>query len=452
MNKEKINPFAVSQICVEKLFGQYTYNIPNDSNVDINKLLILYGDNGTGKTSILKLLFYLISPRDKKGYKTKIAKTKFQKLSIHFQNGTEIGALRENSLIGSFEYYISKNGKILKSVILKADSENTINLENESEVGVKFLAILDYIKKLNITIFYLSDDRKILNSHSSAEHEDDETEDSPRIFFNTSELSFANNYETNLIRNIVNEKKIALEPTINRLSDWVNNKIISGSRTGERNSQAIVNDIIKDYIKLAETEPTKEDKDSLLKDLDNLDNKMPSYVSLGLIDGLDTNPIRASLKKAKTPEQIKFLRTVIKPYLDGINAKLNALENVEKTIKLFVDTVNDYFNNKVISYNLITGFTIKQKNGDNLEFNWLSSGEKQLLLLLINTVTATDAGTIFIIDEPEISLNIKWQRKLIKTLLTFSSNRNIQFILATHSFEVLSAYKNNITKLEDKNA
>ena len=165
--------------------------------------------------------------------------------------------------------------------------------------------------------------------------------------------------------------------------------------------------------------------------------------------------IRNSIKKAKTPEQIKFLSTVISPYLDTINAKLNALEIVEKTLNLFIKTINDYFTNKEISFHLTTGFSLKQSNDkdelEEIDFNWLSSGEKQLLLLLINTITSADDATIFIIDEPEISLNIKWQRKLIKTLLEFSADKNIQFILATHSFELLSAYKNSITKLVNEN-
>ena len=79
----------------------------------------------------------------------------------------------------------------------------------------------------------------------------------------------------------------------------------------------------------------------------------------------------------------------------------------------------------------------------------LSSGEKQLLLLFINTITATDQATIFIIDEPEISLNIKWQRMLLKTLLKFSARNYVQFIIATHSIELLAPNSTNVIKLEE---
>lgn len=451
MEKRIFNRLAVTKITVEKLFGIYDYLIPNSQNTDISKLLIVYGDNGTGKTTLLKLFFYLLSTRDKSGYKTKLAETKFKKFSIQFQNGIEVGAVREKSRAGSFEYYISKNNRKIKSLELKANPENAIQLVPGTPDDLVYQEMLVYLRKLNITTFYLSDDRKILNSVTSGQNE----LENQRILLNDSDIIYSKDYEKVSIKKMLNERKLALEPTIERLIDWVRNKIISGSRKGEQNSQVIFSDIIKNYITLSETETSIKDKDVLFKELDNLEQKIPSFVKLGLIDNLDTKSIRNSIKKAKTPEQIKFLSTVISPYLDSINAKLNALEIVEKTLNLFIKTINDYFTNKEISFYLTTGFVLRQNNDkdelEEIDFNWLSSGEKQLLLLLINTITSADDATIFIIDEPEISLNIKWQRKLIKTLLEFSSDKNIQFILATHSFELLSAYKNSITKLVNEN-
>jgi AAA15 family ATPase/GTPase len=448
--KKKYNTIiSVSKIIVDKLFGLYDYTLPRSINSDIKKLMIVYGDNGSGKTTILKLFFYLLSTRDRSGYKSRIAETKFQKFAVVFQNGIEIGAQREKPSIGTYEFYIARKGKKIKSLSLKAAADNAINIESGSKDYFVYQEMLEFIRQLNITTFYLSDDRKILNSLTSNINEPDERD----ILFNDSDIIFSKKYERIEIKKIMNEKRLALEPTIERLIDWIRNKIISGSRMGEKNSQVIFSDIIKNYIKLSESESRLKDEDSILKELIELENKIPIYVVMGLIDELDTKGIRNSIKKAKTDEQIKFLSTVISPFLESVNAKLNALEYVVRTINLFLETVNGYFTNKIVNFHLSKGFTLSQTNdGEIIDFNWLSSGEKQLLLLLINTITSADDATIFIIDEPEISLNIKWQRKLIKTLLDFSAEKNIQFILATHSFELLSAYKNSITKLESDNA
>lgn len=65
----------------------------------------------------------------------------------------------------------------------------------------------------------------------------------------------------------------------------------------------------------------------------------------------------------------------------------------------------------------------------------LSSGEKQLLSLLISTLVQEGQTGIVFWDEPEISLHIAWQQKLIRLLRTL--NPNMQLIIATHSPNIL---------------
>lgn len=450
MEDKKMNKIAVAQILIEELFGVYSYVLPNQSGTEIEKLLIMYGDNGTGKTTILKLLFYLLSTRDKSGYKTRISETRFKKFIVRFKNGFEVGATRENSTCGTYTYYTAMNGDVLNSVVLKANPNNAIQLEPDSKEDVIFKQILEEIKKLNITTFYLSDDRKILNSETSAN--DITIRDSQRILINESDIIFSKGIERNEIKKLLNERRLELESTIERLIDWIRNRVIAGSRMGEKNSQVVFSDIIKNYITLSEANSVIKDKAALAKELDVLENRIPKFVEFGLIEGFDAKTIRSSIKKAKTGEQERFLSTIISPFLESVNAKLEALEPVCKVIEVFIQTINEYFTNKTINFHLSTGFSLKQMfDNESIDFNWLSSGEKQLLLLLINTITSADDATIFIIDEPEISLNIKWQRKLIKTLLALSHENNTQFIIATHSFEVLSAYKNSVSKLENQN-
>jgi energy-coupling factor transporter ATP-binding protein EcfA2 len=79
----------------------------------------------------------------------------------------------------------------------------------------------------------------------------------------------------------------------------------------------------------------------------------------------------------------------------------------------------------------------------------LSSGEKQLLLLLCDTIAAREQPSIFIIDEPEISLNVKWQRRLITLLQDCIKGSRVQFFLATHSLELLTGHKEFVVKLKD---
>ena len=58
MSVEPDTSATIRRITVNDLFGRYTYVVePRDNS----NLLILYGDNGSGKTTILRLLFHLLS-------------------------------------------------------------------------------------------------------------------------------------------------------------------------------------------------------------------------------------------------------------------------------------------------------------------------------------------------------------------------------------------------------
>jgi predicted ATPase len=69
---------------------------------------------------------------------------------------------------------------------------------------------------------------------------------------------------------------------------------------------------------------------------------------------------------------------------------------------------------------------------DNLIWAYqLSSGEKQILIILLRVLIQDNKQTILFMDEPEISLHIDWQQKLIGYVREL--NPNVQLIIATHS-------------------
>ncbi len=69
----------------------------------------------------------------------------------------------------------------------------------------------------------------------------------------------------------------------------------------------------------------------------------------------------------------------------------------------------------------------------------LSSGEKQLAILLIEILRRAVKGSVILIDEPEISLHAAWQRGLMATLDRIIEAYDAQVILATHSEEIATS-------------
>ena len=73
-----------------------------------------------------------------------------------------------------------------------------------------------------------------------------------------------------------------------------------------------------------------------------------------------------------------------------------------------------------------------RSSGDTtVEADRLSSGEKQLLIILLTALLEDGQEYVLMMDEPEISLHISWQYKLIDWILQL--NPNVQLILTTHS-------------------
>lgn len=78
----------------------------------------------------------------------------------------------------------------------------------------------------------------------------------------------------------------------------------------------------------------------------------------------------------------------------------------------------------------------------------LSSGEKQMLIILLTVLIQNQLPYVLFMDEPEVSLHIQWQQKLIS--LVRSLNPNCQIILTTHSPAVImDGWGDCVTDVDD---
>ena len=86
--------------------------------------------------------------------------------------------------------------------------------------------------------------------------------------------------------------------------------------------------------------------------------------------------------------------------------------------------------------------------GEMLTPYQLSSGEKQMLVILLTVLVEDDQHYVLFMDEPEVSLHIEWQKRLIDLILEL--NRNVQIILTTHSpAVVMNGWVDSVTEVSD---
>ena len=78
----------------------------------------------------------------------------------------------------------------------------------------------------------------------------------------------------------------------------------------------------------------------------------------------------------------------------------------------------------------------------------LSSGEKQMLAILLTVLIEDNQHYVLFMDEPEVSLHIDWQKNLIDMILDL--NPNVQIILTTHSPAVImNGWMDKVTEVTD---
>ena len=126
-------------------------------------------------------------------------------------------------------------------------------------------------------------------------------------------------------------------------------------------------------------------------------------------------------------ERINSNSSITKAELDKINERKN----------LFISLVNECFaeTGKTLS-NDSTKLVFLKDNAIGIYPKELSSGEKQRLIILLTVLLERGEEYILMLDEPEISMHISWQYKLIDMILQL--NPNVQIVLTTHSPMIFS--------------
>ena len=112
----------------------------------------------------------------------------------------------------------------------------------------------------------------------------------------------------------------------------------------------------------------------------------------------------------------------------------------------FLTTINSMLQRKTLNINSTNEIYAETQSGKTLRPVDLSSGEKQLLIIMGEALLQKAAPWIYIADEPELSLHVDWQVVLIDNLRQM--NPSSQIIVATHSPDIVSHYSKNIHNME----
>jgi ABC-type dipeptide/oligopeptide/nickel transport system ATPase component len=119
-------------------------------------------------------------------------------------------------------------------------------------------------------------------------------------------------------------------------------------------------------------------------------------------------------------------------------------------IEKFERIVNTFYHGKTIKIDENGRLQIVSSDSKKrLHIQHLSSGEKQILILLVQALLWEGRPVVYVADEPELSLHVLWQEKLLKSLVDLG--KNIQIIVATHSPDIIGPYTDKVINLGEFN-
>ncbi len=195
--------------------------------------------------------------------------------------------------------------------------------------------------------------------------------------------------------------------------------------------------------------PTEEDKVQLLKafaDADLLDKDMRKRVDQHFESA--ANALRDLSREHVTWEELLVLPLI--PRTKEMVRLASELETqrvqIFSQLRDFERIANGFLGGKSVSVH-DDGTVLLVRHGAARTFSpeQLSSGEKQIMILLIEALLREGIPTVYVADEPELSLHIEWQEKLLESLVELA--QEVQVIVATHSPDIVGPFRDRVIEM-----
>ena len=369
--------------------------------VDLSKNTALYGINGRGKTRVLRAISTLHELVKKNSHKDIIELLQSLNLEDLEINGTSYKSL----FLNIDEIRITEEKELSAFIKRNVDAFQYLldRIDIVSDQFLRFLPSVDVHKikdiqtRLTIILNLGKNDKQV-----------------SLIFRDISDLLSDAEYLADRIKRL------------SRNNEYMNSKNIDSF---DRLSYEIID--VQNYL--------RSNMSSIIFDNREISSNrtMLSRNKKQILKNIQTNTVHYF--SIELENNVRIFDIIKEHYLNINKEMLSNLWNKSSdvTVERINETVNKvhYFNSIIKKYediNLsidINGGCIFTKNKDMLQFNQFSSGEKRLITLFLSLIFIK--ANTFLIDEPELSLSLNYQSKIVKDMLDTVGSNTI--ILATHA-------------------
>ena len=244
------------------------------------------------------------------------------------------------------------------------------------------------------------------------------------------------------------------DPTAKELEHCKSAKIIFSNNSWIRSKKLELNNKnINLIFKELRSQKKSNDIDINSEVIHLLKNKFkPNIISSGEIPSIVVDFISTINMSANSTVEIISSDGVSQKFLDiEINWEIEKFfKDENKKINIFLDCINELFQDseKKIFIEEKQFVILNKENNTNCEVEDLSSGERQLIYILLKAINSSDKPSILLMDEPEISLHLFWQEKLISSMRKI--NNKSQMLIVTHSPAIImDGWMNSYIDIDD---
>lgn len=437
----------IKEIEIRSLFGYFDHKIPMKTN---ERITIIHGPNGVGKTTVLRLVHDLFRYRF-----YSLLVTPFDRIVVRFKPKDSLTVVRTKE-------GISKDSTKLKLTYRVGSKrvEHTVSLRSREVLGRYPPSILermiDNIERIGPSEWYDEitgktmslDEVVFLYGHFLPSDIQKSVIPVPEEIKRLLEIFNIVLVETQRLFTMSKDE----EPTHRRRSEIPAQRI-----TVEQYSADMVSRIQR----------CQRESGALGASLDSifpqrlLESKLPRIATEENIRSEYSRQseyrdrfMRAGLIAAETPVSLPSEgltdseRKVLWIYLSDVKQKLEVFDPLLRRVELFKDIVNSRFSYKKFKVDRERGFIFESDHDKSIvPPRALSSGEQHELVLTYQLLFMAEAGSLIFIDEPELSLHVTWQRKFLEDIARISELADLDFLVATHSPSIIHNRRDLMVKL-----
>ncbi|WP_181197805.1 AAA family ATPase [Enhygromyxa salina] len=150
-------------------------------------------------------------------------------------------------------------------------------------------------------------------------------------------------------------------------------------------------------------------------------------MTVGLLDAEEQVPLpETTLDQAE--------RKVLWFYLEDVEKKFHVHQPLLERAELFKMIIDaKRFLHKSMELSRDDGFRFVSEGGHRVALELLSSGEQHEVVLTYELLFSSRGKQLILIDEPELSLHVVWQRKFLRDMQRIAQVADLDFVIATHS-------------------